>query len=207
MLRREALELCGGYRELFTLAEDYDLWLRLHGRTEMDNIPETLLFYRLHATNSVKVKALDGRRYAFFAQAAWLARQQGLADPLENLDNLDCLPDPASLPLPEAALNALYGRVLAGSAHLIGDALDDPEGWLWWPRMAAMADKAERRQATALCRLRCARFYARRDRPRCLLHGLAALGTSPWLVLSYFFRIMRQLFLHDTPEQKKGSRP
>ncbi|MDR1489729.1 MAG: glycosyltransferase [Desulfovibrio sp.] len=194
MTRRAVMEMCGGYRELFTLAEDYDLWLRLHGLTTMDNLPETLLCYRLHATNSAKVKALDGRRYAFFAQAAWLARRQGLPDPLENLTSL---PDPASLSLSRAEMNALYGRILAGSAHLLGDILDDPEGAVWWPRMAAIADNAERRKSMALCRLRCARFYARRDRLRCLRHGLAALRISPGLITGYGFRILWQLFQHD----------
>jgi hypothetical protein len=194
MMRRAVLEMCGGYRELFTLAEDYDLWLRLHGMTIMDNLPETLLHYRLHAANSVKARALEGRRYAFFAQAAWLARRQGLADPLENLASL---PEPASLPLPEKEMDALYGRILAGSAHLLGDARDDPEGHVWWPRVAAIADKAERKKSMALCRLRCARFYARRDMVRCLRHGLAALLTSPGLVAGCGFRILRQLFQHN----------
>lgn len=197
MMRRAVLEMCGGYRELFTQAEDYDLWLRLHNLTKMDNLPETLLYYRLHATNSIKVKALDGRRYAFFAQGAWLTRRQGLADPLENLT---ILPKPASLPLSKLEMDALYGRVLAGSAHLLGDTQDDPEGDIWWPRMMTITDNAERRKSTALYRLRCARFYARRDKVRCLRHGLAALRTSPGLVISYGFKIVRQLFQHDVDE-------
>jgi glycosyltransferase involved in cell wall biosynthesis len=188
MLRRAVLEQVGGYRELFPLAEDYDLWLRLHGRTQMDNLPETLIFYRLHAANSTRVKALETRRYAFFAQGAWLARRRGLSDPLEGLD---CLP--ASLPLPEAVLDALYGRVLAGSAHLLGDARDDPEGDIWWPRLAAITDRALRGKCTALCLLRAARFYAASDRLRCLRHCLAALRASPSLFAAYGFRILRQL--------------
>jgi hypothetical protein len=169
MLRRALLPICGGYRELFALAEDYDLWLRLHRLTEMDNLPETLLYYRLHTSNSIKVKALAGRRYAFFAQAAWLARRRGLADPLQNLT---ALPAAESLPLPATEMAVLCGRILAGSAHLLGDARDDPEGDVWWPRLAAIAEAAEGRKIMVLCRLRCAQFYARRrDWLRCLRHG------------------------------------
>jgi hypothetical protein len=113
------------------------------------------------------------------------------------LANLAALPDPDSLPLPKAEMDALYGRVLAGSAHLLGDAHDDPEGDVWWPRLTAITDRAERKKCTALCRLRCARYYARRDSLRCLRHGLAALRTSPGLVVGYGCRILLQLLRHD----------
>jgi glycosyltransferase involved in cell wall biosynthesis len=194
MMRRALWEKCGGYRELFAQAEDYDLWLRLHALTEMDNLPQTLLYYRLHPGNSVRLNALAGRRYAFFAQASWLARRHGLADPLEGRTSL---PDPVSLPLAEAEMNALCGRVLAGSAHLLGDALDDPEGGLWWPRLKAISNRGEGRKCAALCRLRWSRFYARRDKRRCLSHAWAALRTSPALAVACGCRIIGQMFNHD----------
>ncbi|MDR2123640.1 MAG: glycosyltransferase, partial [Desulfovibrio sp.] len=112
MLRRSLFERHGGYRPFFQQAEDYDLWLRLHGQTEMDNLPDILLLYRLHGGNSIRRKALEIRRYALPAQAAWLVRRKTGRDPLDGLPEP---PDPACLPLSEDELAGLYGRVLAGS--------------------------------------------------------------------------------------------
>lgn len=48
MMRREAILSAGGYRELLRHAEDYDLWTRVCERHEIANIPEILLYYRIH---------------------------------------------------------------------------------------------------------------------------------------------------------------
>jgi hypothetical protein len=48
MMRREVFVAVGGYRPLFTDAEDLDLWLRIVERHELANLPEPLLHYRLH---------------------------------------------------------------------------------------------------------------------------------------------------------------
>ncbi|MDR0827791.1 MAG: glycosyltransferase [Desulfovibrio sp.] len=194
MMRRSALEQCGGYRPLFRQAEDYDLWLRLHVRGDIDNLPETLLYYRLHAANSIKTNSLEARRHAFFAQAAWLVRKNGGDDPLEGLK---ALPDPELLPLSGSEMDALYGRVLAGSAHLLGDTPDDPEGDVWWPHMTAITEAAERKKSMTLYHLRCAKFYAGRDRLRCLRHGLTALRTSPRQTAGYALTVLRQFLPTD----------
>ncbi len=47
MMRTEAFRSLGGYR--FPLAEDYDLWLRMAERYELANLPEPVLFYRVHS--------------------------------------------------------------------------------------------------------------------------------------------------------------
>ena len=43
-----AVESVGGYRSQLIAAEDLDLWLRLAERGKLANLPEALLFYRLH---------------------------------------------------------------------------------------------------------------------------------------------------------------
>jgi glycosyltransferase involved in cell wall biosynthesis len=48
MLRRSAVKAVGGYRALYIHAEDYDLWLRLRSLGELENLPEVLLYYRVH---------------------------------------------------------------------------------------------------------------------------------------------------------------
>jgi len=50
MMRRAAIDVFRPvYRAEFGRAEDYDLWERLQRRGEMENLPEVLLRYRMHA--------------------------------------------------------------------------------------------------------------------------------------------------------------
>lgn len=48
MIRREAIEALGGYREEYRSLEDLDLYIRLLAIGELHNIPEVLLDYRQH---------------------------------------------------------------------------------------------------------------------------------------------------------------
>ena len=47
MIRRECLVEVGGYREAFVMSQDFDLWLRLLERYDIDNIEECLYQWRL----------------------------------------------------------------------------------------------------------------------------------------------------------------
>jgi glycosyltransferase involved in cell wall biosynthesis len=47
MMRRHALEAVGGYRDAFQLSLDFDLWLRMVLRRDLDNLPEILYRWRL----------------------------------------------------------------------------------------------------------------------------------------------------------------
>jgi glycosyltransferase involved in cell wall biosynthesis len=48
MMRREALEAVGGYREEYPCAQDFDLFLRLAEIGRLANLPDTLFKYRQH---------------------------------------------------------------------------------------------------------------------------------------------------------------
>jgi glycosyltransferase involved in cell wall biosynthesis len=48
MIRLNAIQTVGGYREELKSAEDMDLWLRLAEIGKLTNLPEVLLKYRLH---------------------------------------------------------------------------------------------------------------------------------------------------------------
>ena len=48
VIRRDALNSVGGYRESFLCAQDLDLWLRLADVGYLANLPQALLRYRLH---------------------------------------------------------------------------------------------------------------------------------------------------------------
>jgi glycosyltransferase involved in cell wall biosynthesis len=49
MIRREAFEAAGGYRDAFVASQDFDLWLRLIERCRLDNLEEPLYHWRVSA--------------------------------------------------------------------------------------------------------------------------------------------------------------
>ncbi|MEO1535142.1 MAG: glycosyltransferase, partial [Planctomycetota bacterium] len=76
MIRRDAFNAAGGYGDDAYPAEDLDLFLRLGEIGELDNVPETVLRYRMHG-NSVSVR-LSERQIAKMRQAcerAWARRR------------------------------------------------------------------------------------------------------------------------------------
>jgi GT2 family glycosyltransferase len=86
MARAELLRELGGYRAAFEAAEDYDLWLRAAEVTELANLPEFLVSYRVHDDG---VSRRDPLRQAFsvrLAQRAAAARRERAADPADALD-------------------------------------------------------------------------------------------------------------------------
>ncbi len=63
MFRREALEKAGKYR--FPFAEDYELFMRISRQFEIGGIDEPLVDYRLHSSNTHRVKKkAEYRKYS-----------------------------------------------------------------------------------------------------------------------------------------------
>ena len=78
MFRRAAVEAVDGYNESIPDAQDYDLWLRLWERGEIQTICEILQSYRVHQGN---VTAAQGERQlasGISIQRAFLERRYGL---------------------------------------------------------------------------------------------------------------------------------
>jgi glycosyltransferase involved in cell wall biosynthesis len=82
MMRREAVLAVGGYREAFRHAEDYDLWLRLLDRCSIDNLPESLLYYRQHGNNISLKHRFTQNLATKIARYCAAVRQQGGGDPI-----------------------------------------------------------------------------------------------------------------------------
>lgn len=86
MARRATLLQCGGYRNAFRDAEDYDLWLRVIERAEIANLPEVFLKYRRHPG---QVSVTGNLRQSFSRDfARWCAteRRMGHTDPALHMD-------------------------------------------------------------------------------------------------------------------------
>lgn len=81
MFKTEAFRKVGGYRAEFTVAQDIDLWLRLHELGTCAAVPEALYDCRY------ELNGISGRRYAqqmAFAELAVrcaIARRQGQTEP------------------------------------------------------------------------------------------------------------------------------
>jgi len=84
VMRRQPVIDIGGYRPMFTYAEDYDLWLRLDEHVALANLPDVVLDFRRHPGNVSQrfqlQQALDG----LAARASALARRATGRDPLAH---------------------------------------------------------------------------------------------------------------------------
>jgi hypothetical protein len=88
MMRREILGVIKGYRKAFTLAEDYDLWLRVVEHYKVVNLPEPLAYYRIHP-GQVSVQKLRQEVICWMAaRAAAQIRAKGGVDPLWETDEI-----------------------------------------------------------------------------------------------------------------------
>lgn len=100
MYRRQVVLEAGGYHQAYRHCEDYDLWLRLAGRTLIANLPDRLLRYRHYADQVSNRHALEQQIGVAVSFIAYGERQAGRSDPTENL---------TALP-PIEQLDALFGR-------------------------------------------------------------------------------------------------
>ena len=75
VMRREALELSGGYDPRFTYSQDYELWSRMASVTKFANLPEPLVSHRLHLDHVARVSRKRAL-YSIRARLCWLHRQE-----------------------------------------------------------------------------------------------------------------------------------
>jgi len=186
MLRTHAVREAGGYPALFPHAEDYALWLRLRENGRIDNVPQTLLRYRLHGASASHVHALTQRTSTLRAQALWLAGEHASPSIMQETSNEAFL---QSLPLTEAQRIDIMARMLALSPHLIGDEATDQETAQWLKIVRAAPANPCRKRGLALFYLRVARVYAAEPLRR-LLYLALALVTDPGIVLPMLRKVL-----------------
>jgi glycosyltransferase involved in cell wall biosynthesis len=87
MMRRRAVQAIGGYREAFPVGQDYDLWLRLSGVSEIDNLPDTLYQWRLDPESVYGTRRTTQLRYAGVALAMDRERTSGGTDSYDLLES------------------------------------------------------------------------------------------------------------------------
>jgi len=81
MMRREAFRAAGGYRRGLNVAEDYDLWLRMAEVTELANLPDRLVRYRIHKASATARRPIRQAIAIACVAAAGEARRRGAPEP------------------------------------------------------------------------------------------------------------------------------
>jgi hypothetical protein len=121
VMRRAAFEAVGGYRACIAHAEDFDLWLRLSERGELDNLAEPVLRYRRHPQQVSIRHHAEQALSNLAARASARARRAGRPDPLAGCTRMD---EAAleRLGLDAAARSAAVARATLTSARSLADA-------------------------------------------------------------------------------------
>ena len=113
MVRKEIIEMLGGYREFFVSGYDIDFQLRLAEACKVVYLPIVTYLYRLHDTSIVHTQSSSKRE--FFEKTARLFRRQRAENGKDDLQlgHPPQLPDDTTLPLD--AKTQLQG-ILIGNA-------------------------------------------------------------------------------------------
>jgi hypothetical protein len=168
MMSRSAYELTGGYRSQMEPSEDFDLWLRIGEKFEVDILGDPLTDYRLHPAQ-VTVKRLE-RAATTTAGARWAAavRASGLPDPVGPLEEV------TEAVLLNVGMNADELQRERAQFYQWAAGLYSETGF---PQIAAACWNAARTEASGLSRAENGALFLMRARTR-REHGQWA----PWLL-------------------------
>lgn len=88
IMRREVFVQVGGYRPSFAQAEDYDLWLRMAEQSEVANLRDVVLKYRIHPYQISMRKRREQTLGILAAQLSARIRKNGGSDPLNEVKEI-----------------------------------------------------------------------------------------------------------------------
>jgi GT2 family glycosyltransferase len=91
LIRKEAFDAVGGYRDVFVKAEDYDLWLRVAGagRWQLANLEAVVVKYRIHPNQRTQQDLTKEVVHMLAARAAASStRTNGAPDALNSVKEI-----------------------------------------------------------------------------------------------------------------------
>jgi glycosyltransferase involved in cell wall biosynthesis len=192
MMRREVACAAGGYRKQLLDAEDYDLWLRMAEQTQLANLDDVILRYRVHP-RQVSITNLTHQVWcALAASAAASLRRRGCRDPLAEVREID-LAFVTSLGVTEAQVQVFlvdwyrYCIALAGRSdpELALRLIDD------WRNHCGQGPLGRRTRADAY--LEAAAIHCRRGQPgRAFLSAARGIFTRPMVAARPIRRALAQ---------------
>jgi len=77
LFRQDVVRAAGGYDPRYWTAQDSDLWARLLRLTKFDNLPEPLVYYRVHPLSMVRRRGEEGQRLSLSVPARLQAQYLG----------------------------------------------------------------------------------------------------------------------------------
>ncbi len=116
LIRREAFNAVGGYREFFRYAQDYDFWLRLSERYDLSNLEEVLYHWQVAPGSISAAHYALQQAYRRLAMESAVARRSGRPDPIQP----DTQP-PVIDSLQPGEAQAMYHAMLARGSIMGGD--------------------------------------------------------------------------------------
>jgi hypothetical protein len=168
MMSRSAYEAAGGYRSQMEPSEDFDLWLRIGEKFEVDILGDPLIDYRLHPGQVTVVQLKRAATTAAAARWAAAVRASGLPDPVEELE------DVTEAALLDIGMNADELRRQRAEVYQWATELYSETGF---PEIAAACWDAARAEARGSSRAEKGAWFLMRARMR-REHGQWA----PWLL-------------------------
>jgi glycosyltransferase involved in cell wall biosynthesis len=88
MMRKNIVLAVGGYRKVLLDADDFDLWLRMAEQTQLANLAEVLLLYRVHLKQASVQNMKHQVLCCWVARVAASLRARGIPDPLWNAEEI-----------------------------------------------------------------------------------------------------------------------
>jgi hypothetical protein len=88
MMRKEVAIACGGYRKVFSESEDYDLWLRMSERSQLANLEQPILQYRVHSKQASIANSRHQMLCVLAARTGAAIRKQGRPDPFSGVEEI-----------------------------------------------------------------------------------------------------------------------
>jgi glycosyltransferase involved in cell wall biosynthesis len=88
MMRKQVALDAGGYRTAFSESEDYDLWLRMGERSQLANLEQVVLRYRVHPSQASIANMKHQVLCVLAARAAATVRREGGPDPLAGVTEI-----------------------------------------------------------------------------------------------------------------------
>jgi hypothetical protein len=177
VMRREAFFAVKGYRKAFRRNDDYDLFLRMLERYQGANLPEPLLYYRVHpcqaSCSSVRQLVLEG----LVARAAANIRSREGPDPLWQVDEIT--PHVAkALGITDADIQKAVVDAYAGRISIMWRASQAPAALQYFNELLEL-EPSQRipRSAAADGRLAETCIHYRKGR---LFRALLAAGRALW---------------------------
>lgn len=89
MMRKDVVARVGWYRQAFTDAEDYDLWMRLADHHELASIPAQLVLYRLHPQQASLTRVERQGLIALAVRVSTDLRRRTGQDPLAQCERIE----------------------------------------------------------------------------------------------------------------------